>query len=94
MAGKRRIERNILATKKDILSDVLADTVSQDIAHQTGIPCSARENTEIRVNLMKIETLVREFDLNNPNKEVPMYEPVREEKGIQGVQYLKGHGLP
>ena len=85
MAGKRQNDVNMVATKGDIVKDIIADVVSQEIHKQTGIACTKRENMEIRLNLIKLEDLVKEYDLNNPAKETEFYD-----KGDGKVKKLYG----
>lgn len=91
MSGKRQNDVDMMATKGDIVKDIIADVISQEIHHETGIACSKRENTEIRVNIIKLENLVKEYDLNNPEKEVPLYETTSKSnlKKIKGTDKLK-----
>ena len=89
MAGKRQSTLNLMAAKGDIVKDIVADTISKKIAEETGLPCNGRENTLIRVNIIKLENLVKEYDLNNPNKEVHMYDPYQREHFLTGVGNLK-----
>lgn len=74
MAGKRQNEVGLVAIKNDVLKDIVADTVSAEVHRETGIACTARENAEMRRNLSKLEELVKTYDLNNPNKEVALYD--------------------
>ena len=91
MSGKRQNDVDMMATKSDIVKDVLADKISQEIHRETGIACSKRENTEIRVNIIKLEQLVKEYDLNNPTKEVPLYESTAKSpnKKLPSLEKLK-----
>ena len=91
MAGKRQNDIDMVATKGDIVKDIIADVISQEIHHETGIACSKRENTEIRINIIKREQLVKEYDLNNPEKELPLYETTSKSnlKKIKGTDKLK-----
>lgn len=89
MAGKRKYEIDMVATKSDIVKDIIADVVSQEVHKETGIACNKRENTEIRVNIIKLENLVKEYDLNNPEKEVPTYDFKENNKKILGLDKLK-----
>lgn len=91
MSGKRQNDVDMMATKGDIVKDIIADTISQEIHHETGIACSKRENTEIRINIIKLEQLVKEYDLNNPEKELPLYETTSKSnlKKIKGTDKLK-----
>ena len=92
MSRKRHYEIDIMATKGDIVKDIIADVVSREIYKETGVICSKRENTEIRANIIRLEQLVRTYDLNNPNKEVPLYDTSykeEEENGITGFDKLK-----
>lgn len=90
MAGKRRIDIDLMAAKADILHDIVADTISSEIRRETGIECTARENTEIRVNLLKVEQLIKKFDLNNKDKEVLMYDPYFKPYNPRGLNKLAG----
>ena len=42
MAGKRQNDIDMVATKGDIVKDIIADVISQEIHHETGIACSKR----------------------------------------------------
>lgn len=90
MAGNRRIDVDLFAAKADILHDIVADTISSEVKRETGIECSARENMEIRVNMLKMEELVKRFDLNNTNKEVGMYDNYATEENLRGFEQLSG----
>ena len=85
----------MMATKSDIVKDIVADVISQEIHNETGIACSRRENTEIRVNIIKLEQLVKQYDLNNPAKEVPLYESTSKTgyKKIPGLEKLKTYAI-
>lgn len=74
MAGKRQNEVGLVAVKNDVLKDIVADTVAAEVHRETGIACTARENAEMRHNLSKLEELVKMYDLNNPDKEVALYD--------------------
>jgi hypothetical protein len=95
MSGKRQNDVDMVATKGDIVKDIIADVISQEIHHETGIACSKRENTEIRVNIIKLEQLVKEYDLNNPEKELPLYETTSKtnNKKIRGLDKLKTYAI-
>lgn len=95
MSGKRQNDVDMMATKGDIVKDIIADVISQEIHHETGIACSKRENTEIRVNIIKLEQLVKEYDLNNPEKELPLYETTSKtnNKKIRGLDKLKTYAI-
>ena len=80
MPGRRQIEIDMIATKGDIVKDIIADAISQEIHNETGIACSKRENTEIRLNLIKLEQLVKTYDLNNKDKEFELYDYKEEKK--------------
>ena len=80
MPGRRQIEIDMIATKGDIVKDIIADAISQEIHNETGIACSKRENTEIRLNLIKLEQLVKNYDLNNKDKEFELYDYKEEKK--------------
>lgn len=95
MSGKRQNDVDMMATKGDIVKDIIADVISQEIHHETGIACSKRENTEIRVNIIKLEQLVKEYDLNNPEKELPLYETTSKSnnKKIRSLEKLKTYAI-
>lgn len=89
MTGKRKYDIDMLATKNDIVKDIVADTISQGIQKETGLACSKRENTEIRLNITKLENLVKQYDLNNPTKEIPLYEFKEDIKIVPTLLELK-----
>ena len=93
MAGKRQNEVDMLATKSDIIKDIVADTISSEIHRETGIACTKRENTKIRINIIKLEDLVKEYDLNNPEKEVPIYEKKDLGKKVKNAEKLKTYAI-
>jgi len=92
MSGRRQNDVDMVATKSDLIKDIVADQISQEIHHETGIACSKRENTEIRINIIKLEQLVKQYDLNNPDKELPLYETTSKNitmRKLQGIDKLK-----
>ena len=94
MPGKRQNDIDMVATKGDIIKDIIADTISKEIHHETGIACSKRENTEIRVNIIKLENLVKEFNLDNPYNEIPLFDD-KEKRGkkVKDVTKLKTYKI-
>ena len=90
MSGKRQNNVDLLATKSDIIKDIVSETISSEIHKESGIACSKRENTEIRVNISKLEKLVKKYDLNNSEKEVPFYDFIeKKEQDLIDFSQLK-----
>lgn len=94
MSGKRQNDIDLLATKNDIIKDIVSETISSEIHKETGIACSKRENTEIRVNITKLEKLVKKYDLTNSEKEVPFYETFeKKEQDLVDFSQLKSYEI-